>query len=258
MTTFVIARNTFGEALRKRILWIFVIMTIALIALTVSFSQFTFREQLIVIRSLGLGLIAMVGLLIVLMLGINLMSVEIERRTIYTILSKPVRRHEFLLGKFFGAMLTLIVNLSLMSLVFVAMVTWKNNWHLELNLLKGTMMIFFELLIVGSVAMLFSVFTTPVVNFFLTSAVFIVGSLSDYTQSMASAENQSIGAKICYTVLHWATPQLGNYNIQNPLIHPNAVITSELRYYVINIIQALMWTAILLIISVLVFEKRDM
>lgn len=258
MTTFVIAKNTLSEALRKKILWIFVIVALALIILSVSFSQFSFREQLTVIKSLGLGLIAIVGLLIVLMLGINLISVEIERRTIYTILSKPVKRHEFLLGKYLGAMMTLLINLLLMSVVFIGMITWKNNWQPDFGLLKGTIMIFFQLMLVGSVAMLFSVFTTPVVNFFLTSAVYIVGNMSDYTYSMINAENQNIIVKGFYYIVHYLTPNFANFNVQNPLIHPEVIIKSELQYYGYNILYAIGYAAILLIISVLVFEKRDM
>jgi ABC-type transport system involved in multi-copper enzyme maturation permease subunit len=222
----------------------------------VFFAQFSFREQLTVIKSLGLGLIAIVGLLIVVVLGINLISTEIERRTIYTILSKPVRRYEFLLGKFLGSMMTLFTNLLLMSIVFVATITWKNNWVPDLNLFKGVLMIFFQLMLLGAVAMLFSVFTTPVVNFFLTTAVYIVGNLSDYTATMMRSD--SFVTKAFYTVVHYLTPNFANFNTQNPLIHPEVAIKGEAMYYTTNILYAIIYAAILLIISVLVFEKRDM
>jgi ABC-type transport system involved in multi-copper enzyme maturation permease subunit len=258
MTTFVIARNTLGEALRKKILWIFVIVALALIVLPASLVDFSFREQDTIIRSLGLGLLAIVGLLIVLMLGINLISVEIERRTIYTILSKPVKRHEFLLGKYLGAMATLFINLLLISVVFVGMITVKNHGQFQWELFKGTLMIFFQLMMVGAVAMLFSVFTTPVVNFFMTSAVYIVGNMSDYTESMMKADGQNAIMKAFYGAIHWAIPNFSNFNVQNPLIHPEVVIKSELRYYGENILLAVAWISVLLLVSVLIFEKRDM
>lgn len=257
MTALTIAKNTFGEAMRKKILNIFLIVALAMIGLTFAFGQFTFREQLIVIKSMGLGLIALVGLLIVLVLGINLISNEVERRTIYTILSKPVRRHEFLLGKFMGAMMTLLMNLGLMALVFMAMVTWKNHWQVDFNLLKGIVMIFFQLFLVGAIAMVFSVFTTPVVNFFLTSAVYIIGNLSDYTMTMVRGATNPI-AKGFYWVIHYLVPNLANFNVQNKLIHPETIIRNENLYYAQNILYAVVYAAILLIIAVLIFERRDM
>jgi len=257
MTTFVIAGNTLGEALRKKILWIFFIAAAAMIVLSVSFSQFSFRGEMTIIRSLGLGLLSIVGLLITLVLGINLISVEMERKTIYTILSKPVRRYEFLLGKFLGAMMTLLIQLLLMSTVFIFLVTWKSNWDWKgsIELLKGTVMIFFQLLMVGSVAMVFSVFTTPVVNFFTTSAIYIVGNL-DLTDPMMHSKLAL--QKMFYTALHYAIPNFSNYNIQNKLIHPEVAITGEFNYYAINVAYAVLYSSVLLIIAVLAFEKRDM
>lgn len=257
-TTLVIAKTTFGEALRKKILNIFLLVTLALIAFSFSFASFTMREEMTIIKSFGLGIIAISGMFMAIVLGINLVPVEMERRTIYTILSKPVRRHEFLLGKFFGALATIAFNLMLMSIIFVLMVTWKNGGHLDLALFKGTLMIFFQLFILSSVALLFSVFTTPVVNFFLTSAVYIVGSLSDVTMSMTQGENKHIIVKGFYWVIHYLTPNFANYFTQNPLIHPDAVVKNEAMYYANNIVYALVYSAALLIVAILVFEKRDM
>lgn len=258
MTTWVIARNTVGEALRKKILVVFLVVAIALIVLSVSFSQFSFREELTIIKSLGLGLIALVGMLITIVLGINLLSTEIERKTIYTILSKPVRRHEFLLGKFFGALGTIVINLLIMTTVFMVMIAWKNGWHPDWALLKGVLMIFFQLFLLSAVTMVFSVFTTPVVNFFLTTAVYVIGSLSDITQSMSQKANANMIVKWFYGAIHWLIPNFANYFTQNPLIHPEVVIKHELMYYAYNIVYAIIYASALLLFAVLAFERRDM
>lgn len=258
MTTWVIARNTIGEALRKKILVVFLVVAVALIVLTSSFSQFSLREELTIIKSLGLGLIAMVGMLISIVLGINLITAEVERKTIYTILSKPVRRYEFLLGKFFGALGTIAINLVIMTVVFMIMVAWKNQWHPEWPLLKGVLMIFFQLFLLSSITMFFSVFSTPVVNFFLTSAVYIIGTLSDITMSMAQKPNSNILVKGFYWTIHNLIPQFANYFTQNPLIHPDVQIHEEIHYYVYNIAYAIVYAAFVLIIAVVAFERRDM
>lgn len=258
MNILVIARTTLGEALRKKILNIFLFVALAMIIFSVSFAYFTYREELTIIKSMGLGVVAIAGMFIAIIQGINLVPSEVERRTIYTILSKPVRRYEFLLGKYFGSLLTVLINLVLMTVVLVTMVTWKNGWHLDLALTKGIVMIFFQLVILSALTLVFSIFTTPVINFFLTSAVYIVGSLSDVTLSLSKGENQNVIVKGFYWVLHYLVPQFANFFTQNPLIHPTVVIENEAIYYAKNIIYAVIYASILLIVAILTFEDRDM
>ena len=257
MNTLVIAKATFNEALRKKILNVFLLVAIALIIFSVSFAYFTARQEMTIIKSLGLGIIAIAGMFISVVLGINLIPAEIEKRTIYTILAKPVKRHEFLLGKFLGGTLTMLMNLVLMTVIFMLTVTWKNAWSPDWALLKGSMMIFFQLFLLGSVAVFFSIFTTPAVNFFLTSAVYIIGSLSEVTQAMMRDQNQNPIAKGFFWLMHYLIPNFANFFTQNPLIHPGVVVQNEAVYYAENIIYALIYASILMIIAILVFDRRE-
>ncbi len=256
MNIFVIAKATFNEALRKKILNIFLLVGLALIVFSVSFAYFSARQELTIIKSLGLGIIALAGMFISVVLGINLIPAEIEKRTIYTILAKPVKRHEFLLGKFLGGTLTMLVNLVLMTLVFMLTVAYKNDWSPDWPLLKGSLMIFFQLFILGSVAIFFSIFTTPAVNFFMTSAVYIIGSLSDVTLSMMREEKNLI-AKGFFWAVHYLVPNFANFFTQNPLIHQGVQIKNEGVYYAENILYALIYSSILMIIAILVFDRRE-
>jgi ABC-type transport system involved in multi-copper enzyme maturation permease subunit len=258
MTVLAIAKNTFGEALRKKILNIFLLVAIAMIAFAVSFASFTMREELTIIKSFGLGVIAIAGMFITVMLGVNLVPQEVERRTIYTILAKPVRRWEFLLGKFFGSLATILINLAFMAVIFLVTVAWKHQWQPEWALLKGILMIFFQLFLLSSVALVFSIFTTPVVNFFLTAGVYIVGSLSDVTLSMSHGADKSPIVKGFYWLVHYLVPNFANFFTQNPLIHPESVIKNEMLYYAQNIIYAVIYASVLLIIAILAFERKDM
>jgi ABC-type transport system involved in multi-copper enzyme maturation permease subunit len=119
-------------------------------------------------------------------------------------------------------------------------------------------MIFFQLVILSGVALLFSVFTTPVINFFLTSAVYIMGSMSDVTLSLSKGEDQNPIIKGFYWAMHYLVPQFANFFTQNPLIHPTVAIENETVYYVKNIIYAIIYACMLLIVAILVFEDRDM
>ena len=258
MTTLVIAKSTFGEALRKKIVWIFLLVALGMIITSVSFASFTMREELTIIKSFGLGIIAVVGMFVAIILGINLVPAEIEQRTIYTILSKPVRRHEFLLGKFFGSLMTIFLSLAFMAVVFMVTVTFRNHWRPDFALLKGVLMIFFQLALLSSVAMVFSVFATPVVNFFLTSAIYIIGSLSEVTMALGQSKEISPIMKGFYWLLHYLVPNFANFFTQNPLIHPDVVIQNETTYYLKAITYAIIYSCALLIVAILKFERRDM
>ncbi len=257
MNILVIARATFNEALRKKILNVFLLVALALIVFSVSFAYFSARQEMTIIKSLGLGIIALAGMFISVVMGINLIPAEIEKRTIYTILAKPVRRHEFLLGKFLGGTLTMFVNLLLMTLVFMVTVAFKNNWNPDWALLKGSLMIFFQLFLLGSVAIFFSIFLTPAVNFFMTSAVYIIGSLSEVTLSMMREQDQHPIAKAFFWLIHYLVPNFANFFTQNPLIHPGVVIKNEAVYYAENILYALVYASILMIIAILAFDRRE-
>jgi ABC-type transport system involved in multi-copper enzyme maturation permease subunit len=155
-TAMVIARNTISEALRKKILNAFLMVGVVLIALTFIFQQFAPRQELTLVKGMGLGIISLAGLFITVILCINLVPTEVERRTIYTILAKPVRRYEFLLGKFFGALGTLGINIGLMGLAFVVAVAVKQigaeNAVSPLIHFKGILMIAMQMLLLAALA----------------------------------------------------------------------------------------------------------
>lgn len=268
-TTLTIARTTVGEALRRKILNAFLLVGVALIVLTFAFSAFTARQELTLIKGMGLGIISLAGIFISVILAINLIPTEIERRTIYTILSKPVRRHEFLLGKYFGALGTVLINVSLMSLAFVVAVSLKQYGSAAqlseanatvtnpLLLLKGVYLIYLQLLLLCSVAVFFSVFLSPLVNFFLTFSLFIIGNLSSFTQDLARANHDRPFVELFFKAVHYLVPNFGNYNAQNPLINPEVVIKDEALFMTQITIYALVYAAFLMILAILIFDQRE-
>ena len=114
-----IASGTFGEAMRRKILNVFLFVALALIVMGFAFASFQPRQEIVLIKSLGLGVIVLAGVFISVILGINLIPKEIERRTIYTILSKPVQRYQFLCGKFLGGLMTVLSNIALMGIALI-------------------------------------------------------------------------------------------------------------------------------------------
>jgi len=257
-TIWIIAQGTFGEAMRRKILNVFLFVAIAMLVMGFAFSSLDPRQELVIVRSLGLGVIQLAGVFISVILGINLIPNEIERRTIYTILSKPVQRYEFLLGKFLGGLLTVLANIALMGLVFFLLVSWKEG-HANTAILKGILMTFFQLFLVSSIAVFFSAFLSPFVNFFLTFAVFLLGSMSSVIESLGTNDSKkSVVTVYFFKALHLVLPNFGNFNIENPIIHPDVIVTNEVHYILMTIGYALVYSAFVLTAAVLIFDKREL
>ena len=249
-TIWLIASGTFGEAVRRKILLVFLFVALAIMLMGVAFSSFSETRDLTVTKSLGLGVISLAGVFISIILYITLIPQEIERRTIYSILSKPVQRYQFLTGKFLGGLLTVLSNIALMGIIFILLVVAKQYQygHAEqvgavvLALAKGLMMIFFQLTLLGAVAMFFSVFLPPVVNFFVTFFVWLLGSIP----LPGSLE-----------FVHLVLPNFSNYNIQNPIINSGVHVVQEPAYIGMSVVYTLIYTLILLTAGTVIFDRRE-
>ena len=269
MIAWAIARQTVNEALRRRIMWVFLISGFALIALMPLFGYLAPKDSQTVLRSLGLAAILLAGLFITIVTCIYLIPVEIERRTIYTVLSKPVQRYEFVLGKFLGGFITVAINILAMGVVFLAMLylqslrkttdagiwAWITSGSFAPEMVRGICMTFFQMLLLAALTIFFSTFTTPIVNFFLSFGIFMVGNLSSVTDSLTTNTNPVV--RTTGQIIHYLLPNFGNFNIQNSLIHPTTEITNPVEYVRNNIIYALIYSAVLLILAIIVFDRRE-
>lgn len=278
MTAWVIARNTFGEAIRKKILNVFLILALGSVLISLTFTFLEFRQQVVILKSFGLGMVQFWGLFIAIIMGISLIPADIEQRTIYTILSKPVKRYEYVLGRFLGGAITLAVNIALMGAAFLVVFLLKVNtralsslasldfgafwgswvWSGEIpGLIGGIAMVYMKLLLLLAVAVCFSTFATVTVNFFLSSAVFIAGSISSVTEAMSKSPNTPIVLRWLYAAVHYLVPNFGNYDVQNPLIHPEVPAADLPLYMWKAVFYGLAYTIILLVVGVLVFERNE-
>lgn len=280
-----IAKTTVGDALRKKVLQIFLVVAIGLIVISLSFSQtlsFSTREgsatDIMLVKSFGLGLMAVAGWLISLVLGASLIPQEIERRTIYTILAKPVKRYEFIVGKYLGAMLTLAINVGLMGLVFIAVTVFK-AWGAEapaasasseitgvaaqkigifdINTVWGIVMIYLQFMLLSAVVLFFSVFLTPTVNFFMGLGVYIVGVMASMTETLAKSPAANPIMKGFYKVVHLVIPNFDKFNVTNSLLHPETHITSMAKYTAQVGLYALLYALVMMTLAVIIFERKE-
>lgn len=252
MRIMALALNTFREAIRDKILYSLLFFALLMIGSSVLVGRLTLGEYAKIIQDVGLGAINLFGVLIAIFVGIQLVSREVERRTIYTVLSKPIYRAQFVVGKFAGLALTLLVQVAIMTLGFLLLVKFSTgDW--PWNLLVAIGLIFLELLVLTAFAVLFSCFTTPTLSGLFTGSVFLIGHLSDdivhYGRESEAVWVQKL-SELCWYVL----PNLENFNIKNQAVHqvplPEGHILSAVVYGVVYL------SAVLLLASA-VLERRD-
>ena len=182
-----IAVSVFRESVRDRVLYNLVFFAVLLIASSYLLGQLTAGQDVKIIKDLGLAATAVFGLFIAIFIGIGLVSKEVERRSIYALLAKPISRPQFVLGKYAGLVLTLAVNVAVMTAAIYAVLaymTWtetalaQSGWDapgIDPALLKALFLIFVELMLITAIALFFSTFSTPLLSAALTFGFYIVG-----------------------------------------------------------------------------------
>jgi ABC-type transport system involved in multi-copper enzyme maturation permease subunit len=140
--------------------------------------------------------------------------------------------------------------------VLAVLIKQPGNAGGALSLFKGVLMIYLQLLLLCSLAMFFSVFLSPLVNFFLTLSLFIIGNLSSFTQDLIKVNHNPL-VKGFFTAVHYLVPNFGNFQYTNPLINPDVQVRSEALFLTQNVIYALVYAAVLMILAVLAFDRRE-
>ena len=254
-----IAMTTLGEAIRRRVLLIILLIAILFLAVAPGLSVLSARSETTVLRGLMLGIIQLASAVIAIVLTVYMIPNEIERRTIYTILSKPVQRWQFLIGKYLGAVLSLGLMMLMMIVVLVS--TYYIQQHdasAIADLIKAPIMYFVQMSLLAAVAIFFSTFVTPLVNFFLSGGLYLLGSLfNPFFQTLQEAQGTPIVAKVFAQIVNVLLPNFANYNVQNPIINPTQTIQNEGAYYFQVTVYGLFYIGILLVGGMLIFDRRE-
>lgn len=252
MTILVIARNTFKEAVRDRVLYLLLFFASSAIVLSRVLAVLTVGDRAKVVKDVGLASISLFGALMAILIGTGLVYKEIEKRTIFTLLAKPLRRHEFLLGKYLGLLLTLSVMTAAMSLVFLVLV-FAHTLTVEFRLLLPVGFIYLELCLVTAVAILFSSFSTPILSSLFALSFYLIGHFSWSLETLIKKTPPGVGRAVL-RVVYAVLPDLENFNLKTEVVH-GLPIPSSLYFYAPA--YGLLYTAFVLLLAVLVFRRRD-
>src|SRR5262245_10133722 len=218
--TLAIARNAFREAVRDRVLYNLVLFVLMLIADAIFLGELSAGQEAKIIVDLGLSAMLLFGAFIAIFVGVGLVYKEIERRTLYAILCKPIGRGQFLLGKYLGLCLTLLVNVLVMGVgVSLALFYVRRGWEpLALRIWPAIFLIYIELMIVTGVALLFSTFSSPALSALLTFFVFIIGHFSADLKTLANSV-ASPPTRWFFRSLYYLLPNFSNYSMITQAAH---------------------------------------
>ena len=250
-----IARNAFREAVRDRVLYNLVLFVLILTGASIFIGELSGGQERKVIVDLGLSAMLLFGVFIAIFVGVGLVYKEIERRTIYAVFSKPVGRGEFLVGKYLGLCLTLLVNVLVMGVgVSLALLYVSKGWDpLIPTIWPAVLLIYMELMLLTAIALLFSSFSSPALSALLTFMVFIIGHFSADLKNLAVSLGSS-SARTLFTALYYLLPNLANYSFITPAAHGRA---PSAGFVFATGLYALVYIVVILAAATLVFSRRN-
>jgi len=250
-----IASNTFREAVRDRVLYNLIAFALLLSGAAILVGQISIDIERLVVINLGLTAVSLFGVVIAIFIGIGLVSKEIEKRTLYTVLSRPVRRWEFIVGKFFGLAGTLVVNAFFMAIgVFAALLYVSHKFaRPDALILVALYLIVLQFLIICSLALLFSSFSSPLLAAVFAFSLFVIGSFAEDLRGFAAMTHGL--TRWLATGAAYLVPNFSAFNVISSIAHEQPVRGPLILG---NSIYALFYAGMALSGAVLIFEHRNL
>lgn len=248
-----IAINTVRESIRNKILYALLFFAVLMIGSGVIVGALSYVEQERILQDVGLAAIRLFSVAIAIFVGINLIYKEVDRRTVYTILSKPLSRAAFLVGKYVGLTLTIWMQMAIMGAAFAgvslasgAPLAWQ---HGAFFLLTAA-----ELALVVAIATFFSSFTTPMLASFFTTGVWVVGQLTRNLRDIG-ARSESRAIEVATAALHRLLPDLEGLNLASEAAHLLPITASDVFF---PLTYAFSYVTVVLLGATFLFERRDL
>ena len=247
-----VAFNTFREAVRNKILYALLVLAIGMIGSGVFLGQLALDQNIRIIQDFGLFFMTVFGMVIAVFVGVTLLYEEVQRRTVYVLLSTPLRRTEFLLGKYLGMLLTIGVQIAVMGTV-VVLLLWFQDAPIGGVLLQAIGLAFAELAVLTAVALLFSSFSTPYLSGFFTFGVFVMGRLSgDLLRLLPTLEPEYVRPPL--RAIAGLLPQLWRFDFTARVVYGRPVDFDTLA---LTVLYAATYSAIALALASFIFRRRD-
>ncbi len=247
-----LALNTVKESFRKKTTYVIIVFALIMIASSEFFAFLSSSEQTKMISDTSFAVIEFFGFLLAMFGSITAVSSEIEKRTIYTLLTKPITRTNFILGKYVGMFFILLINFAIMAVFFILLLHFKNI-PMDLGTFKALFLIFVELLVIASISLSLATFTSDAFNIIASSFLYIVGHLTNYGRQMIHMTKNIIIkglADMMYTIL----PNYQNFTIRDKVV---VGVPVPWQYVAIVTVYGIVYIAIALLIGIYFFRTRE-
>jgi ABC-type transport system involved in multi-copper enzyme maturation permease subunit len=248
-----IALNTYRETVRDKVLYNLVLFALLMISSSYVLGKISVYQEVKIIKDLGLASISAFGMVIAIFIGIGLVSKEIDKRTLYSLLPKPISRVQFLLGKYFGLCLTLLVNVLVMTAGLYGLLFLMAE-PFEPALLKAVFLIYVKLVVLVAVALLFSTFTSALMAALFTGFVYVAGYFSADLKHFDSVVESTVLPQITL-FLYYLLPNFKNFDIKAPIVAGDPVAFGQIAF---ASAYAVVYIALLLVTSAWVFQHRNL
>jgi ABC-type transport system involved in multi-copper enzyme maturation permease subunit len=252
MRIWAIATNTLREAVRDKVLHSILFFAGLLLLVSLAMREITIGDAAKVVRGVALSGISLMGGIIAIFLGVGLVYKEIERKTIYTLASKPLPRWQLLLGKYIGLWMTLVVEVAILTLLYTLIVGGQQGMP-GAEIYQSIVLLMMELTLLTAWATLFSTFASPMMASAYSMCVYLIGHFVDDIQRFGAASDNETFRTIA-AVLYRVLPNLEMFNVRTEAVLGIAVPASEVMW---DAAYCLGYTAIVLGIAMSVFERRD-
>jgi Cu-processing system permease protein len=252
----VVAINTFREAVRDRVLYNLVFFGLLMIGAAILMGDISIGIHRLVMINLGLSAISIIGLVMAIFIGVGLVYKEIEKRTLYSLLARPVKRWEFLAGKYAGLLLTLVVNTAFMTLGLAVALYYVGRplERSDVTILVAVYFILLELALVTALALFFSCFSSPMLSTLFTLAIYITGVFAADIRDFGELTH-SRAVEAFTRVLYYLVPNFHNFNAIAAAGHGDYIPFSLIGQ---NTLYAVLYSAVVLIAASAVFSRRNL
>lgn len=245
-----LAGNTFRETIRDRVLNVALVFALVMIAAGVALGTLSIGQDLKIVKDLGLAAIEFFGVAIAVFVGTSMLYREIDKRTIFIVLAKPVRRHEFMLGKFLGLSMTLTCLLAAMTAAFCALLVVLHAF--DPALLWQVALVWLQVLLLVALALLFSTFASPVMAMIDCFALYVAGHNLAGLEVLARQASPALKAAI--TALYYVLPNLGHLDIKNQVVYGAPF---SLAQWAVAAAYGLAYAGFALAVAVALFSRKE-
>lgn len=253
-TIYLVALNTFKETVRNKVLYNILLVAAVVLLLAMSFGDLSVMSRIQVMSDFGLATMSLTGLLLAVFIGVGVLGAEIADKTVYGVLCKPIDRVQFIIGKFLGLLVTLALNFLLIALLFVAAITIMNDCAPKAEIFLAVWLLLIEMSVVIAAAIAWSCFTTPTLAAIFTLSFYVAGHLNDLITLSADAQENPF-LKAILTGLHYILPNLEYFNIRTEVVFDLSIAHGHVFFATI---YGLLYTGLLLLISSILFDRKDL